>query len=338
MKNMTRSKIYSWSEIKQNFINSNLLLGNGFSLNIEGHFNYASLFKEFLSSCNPDEVDIFKSFKSNNFELILHKLSNAVSVNRAFKIKYSSINEAIDRLKTGLITAIKDNHPRNNQLDKDQLKRIALQLKGFNDIFTLNYDLFLYHIIMLVLDENKVSKNKVKAYSDYFWGSYNSDFKKFEDHQDYDYKLLYYLHGALFIFMDSYELTLKLIRGDMNTELIEQIETAIQSDMIPLFVSEGSHEEKLEVINQSKYLQFALNHLKHSNNKLVIFGCSLTSSDDHIVRAINNINRDLAISIHINGKNDTELIQTQQYYEYKFPNSKIFFFDSSTLFQFSESQ
>ncbi len=330
-----RNTIVPWSQIAKRFDKADLLLGNGFSLNIEGHFNYVSLFKEFINSCKRKEREIFESFNTNNFELILEKLSNAVYVNKAFDIEYSQINTAIDRLKTGLITAIKDNHPRNNRLDKDQLKRIALQLKDFNDIFTLNYDLFLYHIIMKVLDENKVTKDKVKAYSDYFWGSYNSDFKKFEDHQDYDYKLLYYLHGALFIFMESYEFTLKLIRGDVNTELIEQIENAIQNDMIPLFVTEGSPEEKLEAINQSKYLQFALSNLKHSNNKLVIFGCSLSSSDDHIVKAINNNKRDLAISIHINGKTDTKLIQTQQFYADKFPESIINFFDSDTLFQFS---
>lgn len=333
-----RNTIVPWSQIAKGFYKADLLLGNGFSLNIGGHFNYVSLFKKFIDSCNRKERRIFESFNTNNFELILEKLSDAVYVNKAFDIEYSQIETAIDQLKTGLITAIKDNHPRNNKLDKDQLKRIALQLKDFDDIFTLNYDLFLYHIIMMVLDESKATKDKVKAYSDYFWGSYNSDFKKFEDHQDYDYKRLYYLHGALFIFMESYEFTLKLIRGDENTELIEQIENTIQNDMIPLFVTEGSPEEKLEAINQSKYLQFALSNFKNSNNKLVIFGCSLSSSDDHIVKAINNNKRDLAISIHINRKTDTELIQTQQFYVDKFPESNINFFDSDTLFQFSESQ
>ncbi|MFH1382616.1 MAG: DUF4917 family protein [Chloroflexota bacterium] len=329
-----RNTIVPWSQIAKRFDKADLLLGNGFSLNIEGHFNYVSLFKEFINSCNRTDGEVFKSFNTNNFELILEKLSNALFVNKAFDIEYSQIDVAIDQLKTGLITAIKDNHPRNNQLDKDQLKRIAIQLKDFNDIFTLNYDLFLYHIIMLVLDESKKPKSKVKAYSDYFWGSYNSDFKKFEDHQDYEYKLLYYLHGALFIFTESYEIILKLIRGDVNTELIGQIEDAIQKDMIPLFVTEGLPEEKLQAINQSKYLQFALSNLKNSNNKLVIFGCSLSSSDDHIVKAIKNNKRDLAISIHTKDKTENQLIRTQQFYEDKFPESNVDFFDSDTLFHF----
>jgi hypothetical protein len=329
--------ILQWSQIAKRFDKADLLLGNGFSLNIEGHFSYVSLFKEFIASCDSKERSIFESFNTNNFELILEKLSDAVYVNKAFDIEYSQIETAIDRLKTGLITAIKDNHPRNNKLNKEQLKRIALQLKDFNDIFTLNYDLFLYHIIMMVLDESKETNNKVKAYSDYFWKSHNSDFKEFVNYQNYDYKLVYYLHGALFIFVESYEVILKLIRGNVNTELIEQIENSINHNMIPLFVCEGLSRQKLETIHDSYYLQFAFDKLKSSNNKLVIFGCSLSSSDDHIVKAINSNIRDLAISIHMKGKTNTELEKTQKYYVDKFPKCDVNFFDSDTLFRFLSS-
>lgn len=336
MKKLSRSTIVHWSQIAERFHNADLLLGNGFSLNITGHFRYDSLFKNFLTSCNHKEREFFKKFNTKNFELILKKLSDALFVNKALDIEYLQIETTIDRLRNGLIKAINDNHPKNEKLDKEQIKRIALQLKDFNDIFTLNYDLFLYHIIMRVLDEKKATRGKVKAYSDYFWGDYNSDFRKFEDHQDYPFKLLYYLHGALFIFMVSYEVTLKLIRGDINTELIEQIEDSINNEMIPLFVSEGLSEEKKETINQSKYLQFAHNKLQNSKNKLVIFGCSLSSSDDHIVKEINNNARALAISIHINGETDNQLIQTQQFYADKFPECNIKFFDSDSIFHFKE--
>ena len=159
---------------------------------------------------------------------------------------------------------------------------------------------------MFVLDNHRI-RHSIKPYSDYYWGNYNSDFKKFEDTQSYDYKLLYYLHGALFLFDYSYDLILKLVRQNEDIELISLIAQTINKEdsMFPLFVSEGSPEEKLKAINRSYYLQFALRNLKDSKNKSVIYGCSLSDSDKHIVDAINNYKKILLYPYTLSQKHET---------------------------------
>ncbi len=143
------SDIENWPAIAKDFMEADLLLGNGFSVNLAGHFNYKSLFDEFLKCCTPDECKIFKSLGTNNFELIQEMLMNANKVNRLFKIAMKhKIDDAIELLKNGLIKSIQNTHPNSSQIDWNQLQKLSIQLDNFGDIFTLNYDIFLYHMIL----------------------------------------------------------------------------------------------------------------------------------------------------------------------------------------------
>jgi hypothetical protein len=325
--------VLDWSSIATKFKEADLLLGNGFSLNFSDRFDYNSLFEEFLSNCSPENRHTFEHFKTSNFEFILEKLSHAREVNQIFGIKTSKIEEAIEYLKDGLIKTIQTIHPRAGDIDKERLKGIAAQLDRFNDIFTLNYDLFLYHIIMILLDMHKAATN-VRPYSDYFWDRYSTQFLKFVDHQDYpQYKLLYYLHGALFLFQESFDNIFKLRKADDSPELVELIREVIQEGRIPLFVSEGKHEQKMETINRSYYLQFALEKLENAESSLVIFGTSLSDQDQHIVDAINQNKRELAVSIHV-GTKSGEAVEEEKYrINKKFAKHKVKFFNSETLFK-----
>jgi hypothetical protein len=76
--------IQNWAELRKQFEGSNLLLGNGFSLNIASSFHYESLFKKFLEKCPPEYACKFIEFKTHNFEKILEKLINAKEVNIIF--------------------------------------------------------------------------------------------------------------------------------------------------------------------------------------------------------------------------------------------------------------
>ena len=63
--------ILNWSALTGNFNMADLLLGNGFSVNITSRLDYNSLFDEFLKRGSSKEARIFESFGTNNFELIL---------------------------------------------------------------------------------------------------------------------------------------------------------------------------------------------------------------------------------------------------------------------------
>ena len=329
-------EIIDWSNIAQNFTEADLLLGNGFSLNITGHFNYDSLFQEFLRNCEPSKRHIFRSFGTNNFEIIQEILINAKRVNILLKIATNSkIDEAIKLLKNELVISIQKTHPYSSQINWNQLSNLSTQLNIFSDIFTLNYDLFLYHIILHMKDKSNID-GRDAPYSDYFWGEYDNQFKQFMNYDDYNHQHVYYLHGALFLFKIPPE-TLKLKRGDAPKELIEMIGDAINyRGIMPIFVSEGKYKEKLKTIERSNYLSFCYEALEQSTNDLVIFGSSLSNQDAHIVKAINHKRnrRDLAISIHIGEKSAQDLEKELKYFRNKFPRHKVTFYDSRTLFKF----
>ncbi len=331
--------VLGWSSLAKDFIGADLLLGNGFSRSItDDRFHYDSLFEKFLTKCNLKNKRIFKGFGTSNFEFILEKLLHAIFVNRIFRVDTSrikEIEEATQCLKDGLIETIQDIHPCSGDIDKQQLEHIGYQLNRFNDIFTLNYDLFLYRIILILNDKHRSGEN-VGQYSDYFWDNYDEQFLCFGSSEEFEgYKHPYYLHGALFLFKEtSYDLKLKR-KTDSSTELVELIGDAIQSGRIPLFVSEGTPQDKRETIKQSYYLKFALKKLEEAKRKLVIFGTSLSDPDQHIVDAINKNDRDLAVSIHIGTKSKEQVKSERDRIKQKFEDyHTVKFFKSDTLFEF----
>jgi hypothetical protein len=74
--------------------------------------------------------------------------------------------------------------------------------------------------------------------------------------------------------------------------LLEKINKVIENyNRLPIFVSEGDSNKKLETIYNNRYLNFCYDHLKRSKNNLLIFGSSLSNNDKHIIDAINNNKR-----------------------------------------------
>ena len=222
--------VVRWEEISDDFEGSNLLLGNGFSLNFSRFLNYDSLFEEFLRECSPDDAKMFRRFDTTNFERIQEQLLDAKKVNTIFKLPTQPIDSAIQKLREGLITSIERNHPRAHDIDEDALLRVSEALDPFEDVFTFSYDLFLYRIIMKsVARANKTTR--IRKHNDYFWSEQSEEFLEFMDFDIYKNKHVYYLHGALFLFPGhrlDYHNDLKLRRGDESfDELIEIVSSKI---------------------------------------------------------------------------------------------------------------
>jgi len=322
--------IVAWADIANDFRGADLLLGNGFSLYLNELFRYDSLFERFLANCTQAEADTFRQFQTTNFEYILESLMNASKVNTIYGIGNQPIHEAAEKLKEGLITTVSQNHPRAADLNRAHLTRISEIFDLFSDIFTLSYDALLYHVIMISLDRSRLNNN-VRPYSDYFWGPYDDQFLQFMTSQNIQrYKRIYYLHGALFIF--RLVATTVKIRRTNDTELLELIENQIHEGNVPLFVSEGTSEDKQFAISRSEYLQFANNHLKRCLNRLVVYGASLSRPDAHIVEAIRTPQRRIAISVRVGDKSEDNLRAEIIEHRRRFPNQGLYFFDSTTLF------
>jgi len=341
--------IYNWSDISNDFKESDILLGNGFSINITekpnqtSKFRYPSIFDKFISNCPPEYRSIFPAFKTTNFEKIMQRLEGGLFINRLFGYDEDKIKEAINTLRSGLITTINSIHPSAEDIYWASLESIASQIRFFRNIYTINYELFLYHIIMLMKDEkdkNDLNRRKpgyqnLWQYSDCFWGPYDDEFNCFVSAQDpRNYRFVYYLHGALFLFSTS-SIELKIMRKDRHIELIELIRSNINKGNLPLFVCEGENYKKKAEINNSYYLKHAYFNLNNRlADKLTIYGCSLSDQDLHIIEAIDKENLKLAISIHIAEKDTVTLQNEKRRVENKFRKSDLRFYDSTTLFKF----
>jgi len=337
--------IYSWADLENDFKNSNILLGNGFSRSLADTFNYESLFTEFLSKCPSEYANIFRKFDTTNFENIMEKLTYAKYVNELFDKQEPKIEEAARILQDGLITTIRDIHPKSEAIFWDRLETIANKMRFFSDIYTLNYDLFIYHIIMILKDQfeknqqqlNPPEHKKLWQYSDAFYGEeYDGRFKCCQYYIASNWhRAIYYLHGALFIFGFGEQIDeMKLIRKGRGIELIELIGDTIKEGDMPVFVCEGSSDKKLEQIKSSSYLEWVYKGFaKKEKQKFVVFGCSLSQQQDtHIIDALDKPANSLAISLHIGEKTIDKLKIAERGYENKFTKAEVHFFDSETLF------
>lgn len=335
--------VVSWEEISANFKGADLLLGNGFSLNFSHLLNYDSLFEEFLRACDPDDAKMFRHFETTNFERIQEQLLDAKKVNTIFGLPTKPIESAIQKLREGLITSIESNHPRAHGIDDNALLRVSEALDPFEDVYTFNYDLFLYRIIMKsVARANRTTG--IRKHNDYFWHEQSEEFLEFMDSDIYKNKHVYYLHGALFLFPGDrfdYHNDLKLRRGDESfDELIEIVSSKIKVGKFPLFVSEGKHEEKLRAIFDSPYLRFAYRELEKSERALIVYGWSMQDQDKHILQILKPKRnqklkrRRIAVSVHVDEKTQEKLAEEIAFLKARLSGHNTVFFDSSTLFAF----
>lgn len=316
--------IRQWNVIEKTFSNGPLLLGNGFSLNFSTRLLYRNLYEKYIENCPKDVRSLFDEFKSNNFEIILEHLESTERVCKALHVNQERVTRNKNAIKQGLIESINRIHPTPDEIKLEQLQLVADQIRKFDQIFTTNYDLFLYYII---LESNK--------FGDYFYFNFFEDesFKLFNAGDKDNSHHIYYLHGALFLFERSIN-TIKIKRND--NWLIEVITKEISNDNYPLFISEGTSEMKLKAIQSNNYLTYCFRALKENKKKnIVVFGQSLSNQDLHIVKEIDLNYEKMAFGIRIsNNKTLREIKSEMDRIRGLFKKIDIEFFDSSTLFNF----
>ena len=140
------------------------------------------------------------------------------------------------------------------------------------------------------------------------------------------------LHGGLHLYRTGLGQTYKRTAGEWGN-LLDDFGTPIpeQDGAVPLFVSEGSSNDKLRSIYTSDYLSFAYTQFSRHSGPLVIFGHTLDSQfDRHLVNAIRGSkNRVLAIGLHP-PTSEASVVQLKARWVEKFSNFELKFFDSST--------
>lgn len=310
----------SWNEVAQKADWDGLLLGNGASVAVWPTFSYGSLFQMATSGhiSNPltdADAQLFDHLESVNFEQVLGALALSKRVNESFQIGTSEVETAYERVKTALIESIHYVHIPWNRISQSSLLAIRNTLKGYSVVFSLNYDLLAYWAVM--------AEQPFKDFKDYFWtGTF--DIANTEVWGKSTRML--WVHGGLHLYRDLWGQTFKQTAEGPGANLLERFGSG--TDITPLFVTEGSHQDKLQSIMRSDYLSFAFHELAEHDGPLVVFGCSLDDEDKHIVDAINRRQRTIAFSL---APGDEESVRAKKALILsRLSRPEVFFFDAST--------
>lgn len=267
---------------------SNLLFGNGFSINFGSRFMYSNLFEEAKEQFIDEDINLFGELNTTNFEHALRVLGTSINTNKIFNIDFVGVAESYERIKSALIETVRKVHPEPHELTIDQDNDLKTTFRLFQEkVFTTNYDLLAYWAL------NKV--NKVRAVGDSFGYDKDSEMIIFGAgpgvSSDKNPVRLYYLHGSLHLYMDKGEIikitTKRNPVGRTDLPLLDTITETYESGYFPLYISEGTWKQKLNKILNNKYLSFCYRALMKTSKALTIYGQSLDKeSDKHIIDAI----------------------------------------------------
>lgn len=274
---------------------THLLLGNGFSMAYDPEiFSYNALFG-FIENIDNDLLSkLFEAIKTKNFEIVMQQLDNfneILSVFGSDKKLEKKVQEAISQLKHILIDAIKELHPEHVfKIPDEKHEKCALFLKpylqGNGNIFTTNYDILLYWVLMRMEFKNAIDG----------FGRERENYDEFIPEEDLEYSELrwgkhkkkqniHYLHGTLPFFDTGVHIIKE--EYDSNNYLLEKVESRLENKEYPIFVTSGNGNEKLAHIMHNRYLSFCYEQLTNIEGSLVTFGFNFGEYDHHIIEAIN---------------------------------------------------
>ncbi len=293
MKLMAYDEVLEYLQSKKR--QSHLLLGNGFSIAYDTKiFSYNALHGFIEKLDNELLSKLFTIIKTKNFELIMQQLENFGELIDAFGTDNNlkdKVEEANSLLKHALIGAIKELHPEHVFTIPDEksascAKFLSYYFQGNGNIFTTNYDILLYWVLMRNALKNHVDgfgrdlKNPgvfvpedEMEFSELRWG-------KYKDKQN-----VHYLHGALPLFDTGIDVIKE--EYDSSNYLLENIATRLDKQEYPIFVTSGDGEDKLTHIMHNKYLSYCYEQLSNIQGSLITFGFNFGPSDNHIIDAIN---------------------------------------------------
>lgn len=309
-----QEELLSFDEVLENTkdFTRNLLLGNGFSMAYDHkRFSFTNLLQSAVTNGiivkDSEMHNIFKSLETSDFENVIKLLESSSNV---LSIYDSNSSEVINKLnldskalKNHLVDVVTNNHPEKaTKIDEDEYLNCVNFLKFFERIFTLNYDLLLFWSLMK-FNELKGSgffnkdENCRLVVSDGFGnpeeGNY-TNYVIFKNNDSAFYQTIHYLHGALHIFDNKSEI-IKNTYSRTDKTLRQQTLENLDNSIYPIFISEGTANQKKAKIIHNAYLNNSLKTLRtlsatdkkfKKENSLIIFGSMLKSNDEHIIEAI----------------------------------------------------
>ena len=285
-----------------------LLLGNGFSIACDPRYSYRALRENVVEDAPPLVPALLDRLATDNFEQVMQILEDArwVGGNLAGGEKgrgqdrhelpdenpggeprpWRSAIEQLDAIHAAtcvaMVQAISEDHIRSlTEIDKedDRSAHAAAFLDDFAHVFTTNYDLLLYWVLMKHRDRGK--RGNARRWRDGFRRRGQQSFGELDPSVDVN---VFFLHGALHLYVHGGH-TRKHV-GRRKQRLLDIVGFTFDQGGHPLFVAGGRPEQKLEAIRANPYLHLAYDSFRSIRGDLVIFGSSLGSSDQHLLDAM----------------------------------------------------
>jgi hypothetical protein len=312
------AELAHWNELQTTTPCTGLLLGNGASQAVWKNFSYFSLFDLAQTTRNkplsPTELALFKAMETNNFEPVLSALKTSIRVNAALTISSSSPRNRYFAIKEALIHGVRSVHIPWRLMEQQTLLAISQALSAYSTVYSTNYDLLAYWAAM------------------HGQGQFDDLFGEDATFNLHDTKpsatRLLYLHGGMHL-VKNFDGSARKLLSSESTLLGSFAVNAL--DDVPLFVCEGSSEEKLKVIRGSDYLSFCNIQLARHEGALCVFGHALGKQDRHIVDAVREA-RPASIAISILPRSESFIQHQKRHYSALFEDLgvELKFFDAKT--------
>ncbi|MCU1382549.1 MAG: hypothetical protein JWL71_1246 [Acidobacteria bacterium] len=259
---------------------THLLLGNGFSIGCDPIFKYQSLYDVAVEKgLSPNAQAVFGRFGTNNFEGVMRVLMDANWVGQQYGLLHGDDSELlkdVEIVRRALVAAIAESHLDYSGSVSDEMKESASAFfYPFYNIFTTNYDLVAYWIVMAGGPHPK------------YWDGFGEDLDEPDaDHVVFSFHVgnhpgIFYMHGALHLYVKE-GVVAKHCWSRTGEKLTKLIKAGMADGRNPLFVAEGTSGKKLEQIHTNSYLSYALSKLNRIEGTLVVLGHSLSSQDQHL--------------------------------------------------------
>lgn len=275
--------VMPWAQIAPNYHRSTILLGNGASIAVSPSFSYGSLLDHAQQRglLAADVQRIFDFFGTSDFELVLRLVWQASNVNRALQIPDNSTRQAYLNVRECLIQAVCDVHPEHNVVSP-QLPNMYRFLKEFDTVLSLNYDLLVYWTMTYGLNVDDRH-----AFKDCFQrnGGFDDNWSRYrERYREQNNTLVFYPHGSLALCRNAVEQESKI--HNAGAGLLEAILQEWRSErVVPLFVSEGTMQQKVSSIQSSYYLSTVYREVLASQRAaLTLYGWGIGEHDRHLLR------------------------------------------------------
>ncbi len=299
-------KIHKWNDIKSRYEGGSILLGNGASIAISQNFSYGSIKEKAkeIEAFSENASQVFKFFGTPDFELVLRMLWHATNVNQALDVAEDATSAAYREVRDSLIRSVQAIHPEPQGLQQST-HRAANFLSRFKHVVSLNYDLTAYWAMLLGNDEQDGH-----AFKDCFvaGGAFDDDWRKFStpipERGEERCTTVFYPHGNLALCRDQVDGEYK-IKTARNKTLLDTVLDAWQSEnYVPLFVSEGTSEQKRRAIGSSDYLSTVYRSVLPSlSNSLTVYGWGFGEHDVHLLKQLGKSDiRRIAVSCYKNNQ------------------------------------